>query len=439
MKTKYGILVLALFVNISLFAQKEELKALKKIYSKEKIEGKDLLDYKANITKLEGLPTEENDKVYSRFYKSMLPILEALALGPNATPIQMLQFVSPAIITDLAQTLSATLDYEKKSGKKIYTDDINETITNYKPIFWDYVVALDKQQKYDQVWQAIYGVYLMDKKDQERLYDAANYAFRAKNYDKALEFFNELNALNYTGEETFYVAKSKANDALDRFSTAVERDKMVALGSHSSPSIEKVPSKRGEIWKTIVFIYTDKNDIAGAKKAIVEARKANPEDVSLIVAESNLYYQTKDFDTYKRLISEALAKNPNNADLYYNLGVITADSKEKGAKGEAESYYLKAIEIDPKYKDAYVNLAVLKLDAEKSIVDQMNAIKGTSPAENKKYEELKKIRINIFKSTLPYLEKAYELFATDQGIKSTLMSVYNALDMTEKYKALKAK
>lgn len=438
MKTKYGILALALFVSSTFFAQKDELKALKKIYAKDKIEGKDLIDYKNNLTKIEGLPTEEADKVYARFYKSMLPILEINALGQTATTAQITPFINPIIITDVAQTLNATLDFEKKSGKKIYTNDITETITNFKPMYWEYVVALDQQQKYDLVWQAIYGVYLMDKKDVERLYDAAGYAFRAKNYDKALEFYNELNALNYTGEATYYTAKSKANDALDRFSTAAERDKMVSLGSHSTPSIEKIPSKRGEIWKTIVYIYTDKKDIAGAKKAIVEARKNNPEDASLIVTEANLYYQTKELDTYKRLISEALAKNPNNADLFYNLGVITADSKEKGSKGEAESYYLKAIEIDPKYKDAYVNLAVLKLEDEKPIVDQMNKL-GTSVADNKKYEELKKTRQNIFKSTLPYLEKAYELFPSDGGIKSTLMSVYNALDMTEKYKALKAK
>jgi hypothetical protein len=40
---------------------------------------------------------------------------------------------------------------------------------------------------------------------------------------------------------------------------------------------------------------------------------------------------------------------------------------------------------------------------------------------------------------LPYLEKAYELQPDNDAAKKTLMSVYNALEMTDKYKALKAK
>jgi hypothetical protein len=40
---------------------------------------------------------------------------------------------------------------------------------------------------------------------------------------------------------------------------------------------------------------------------------------------------------------------------------------------------------------------------------------------------------------LPYLEKASELDGTNEEVKSTLLSVYRALEMTEKAKALKAK
>jgi len=40
---------------------------------------------------------------------------------------------------------------------------------------------------------------------------------------------------------------------------------------------------------------------------------------------------------------------------------------------------------------------------------------------------------------LPYLEKAVELEPTNDAAKKTLLSVYNALEMTAQYKALKAK
>jgi hypothetical protein len=40
---------------------------------------------------------------------------------------------------------------------------------------------------------------------------------------------------------------------------------------------------------------------------------------------------------------------------------------------------------------------------------------------------------------LPYLEKAVEIKPDNDAAKRTLLSVYNALEMTDKYKALKAK
>jgi tetratricopeptide (TPR) repeat protein len=436
MKTKYKIITGLLFFSLTTFAQKDQAKTLKKIYEKETITEADLVEYKKNAMKYGDLAIEEEDKVYSEFYKSMLPILEINALGANVTLMQKANFINMETISDMSSGVNATLDLEKKTGKKIYTNKINETITNYKPIFWEYVVALDGQKKYKEVSQAAYLIYQLDKKDLERLYIAAEYALRAQEYDKAIEYYNELNALKYTGEATTYIAKSKVNDEYNAFSSLSERDLAVKLGTHTDPKVEKTPSRRGIIYKNILESYIGKNDISGAKKAIVDARLANPDDTSLVLAEADLYLKTEDYVTYKKLIAEVLAKEPNNADLFFNLGVIS--SKAKDGQAEAEKNYLKAIEIDPKYKNAYVNLAVLKLEGETKLLDQMNKL-GTSPADNKKYDILKVKRLGLYKAALPYLEKAEELFTGDPNIKSTLLNVYNALDMTEKAKALKAK
>jgi Tfp pilus assembly protein PilF len=64
----------------------------------------------------------------------------------------------------------------------------------------------------------------------------------------------------------------------------------------------------------------------------------------------------------------------NDADLVFNLGVISGNAKDVA---NAEKYYLRAMEIDPKYVNAYINLAALKLEAEKPIIDEMNKL-GTS-------------------------------------------------------------
>ena len=120
MKTriKHIVLAIAILVSVSSFAQKDELKALKRIYAKEVPSANDIADYKANLTKLEPLATEEGDKVYATFYKCMLPIVQIASYGATITPAQMAGAYSLKAVKDLATGLNATLDYEKKTGKK---------------------------------------------------------------------------------------------------------------------------------------------------------------------------------------------------------------------------------------------------------------------------------------------------------------------------------
>jgi tetratricopeptide (TPR) repeat protein len=433
MNKKYLMLVSAALISVGTFAQKDELKALKKIYTKETQSASDLVDFKSNLTKAEGLVTEEGDKVYTNFYKSMLPFMEMTVLGSNISPAQMGNYVNPNTISNLVSGLNATLDYEKKTGKPVFTNDINETVKTFQPMFLNYAIDLGNQKKYKESALILYNLYQLDKKDTDKLFYAASYATNAQDYDLALQYYNELKAINYSGEKTLLYAVNKASNKEESFTSVKERESFIKIGSHEKPRDEKVTSKRGEIYKNIALILVQKGKVEEAKTAIQEARKTNPEDSSLLITEANLYLESKDFAKYKELVSEALVKQPNNADLVFNLGVISNNNNEKV---DAEKYYKRAIEIDPKYANAYLNLAILKLEPEKGLIDKMNKL-GTSPADNKKYEVLKKQREDVFKGVIPYLEKAVELNDKNPDVNKTLLSVYNALDMTDKAKALK--
>ncbi|MGL2965984.1 tetratricopeptide repeat protein [Flavobacterium sp. XGLA_31] len=440
MKIKHIVAATVLFASASALAQKDELKTLKKIYAKDEIKAADLAEYKGLVAKVEPLATEEGDKVYAGFYKAMIPVLEYLALDKTMAPAQiqatMAKFVNPKSISDLATGLNATLDYEKKTGKKVYTDDINETITSFKPEMVDYASLLGKSNKNQEAGDVLYSIYQLDKKDQDMLFYAASYAVNGEQYDKALDYYNELKRLKYTGAGTLYLATNNATKTEENFGANKSlRDVAVSTGSHSKPREEKVPSKAGEIYKNIALILIQKGKVDEAKTAITEARKENPNDTSLILTEAELYLKVNDVATYTKLINEALTQNPNNADLIYNLGVVSANADKLD---EAEKYYKQALAIDPNYFNANLNLAELKLRSDGKLVAEMNKL-GTSEKDNKRYEALKAERKNNFRSVLPYLEKAVELKPEDDAAKKTLLSVYYELEMTDKYKALKAK
>lgn len=84
MKIKQIIITGTLLVSVASFAQKDELKALKKIYNKDTPSANDLVEYKANLAKLETLVSEEEDKVHYNYYKCILPEVELASLG-NST------------------------------------------------------------------------------------------------------------------------------------------------------------------------------------------------------------------------------------------------------------------------------------------------------------------------------------------------------------------
>jgi hypothetical protein len=98
---------------------------------------------------------------------------------------------------------------------------------------------------------------------------------------------------------------------------------------------------------------------------------------------------------------------------------------------------MKALEINPKFANAYYNLSAIRLEEGQLLLDQMNKL-GTTAAENKKYDLLKNERVEILKAAVKLLEKTVSVDAENKEAKIVLLSAYKALDMKEKVKVLQA-
>lgn len=421
MKSRYVIIASALFLSVASIAQKNEIKAAEK-----------------------ALKAGKSDEAIT-----ILTGAEYLSVNaPDAEKAQFL-FVKGNAYLDLANknvdagknlSLAAKayqelVEAEKTSGKVKYSTQAATSIAEIKGKLINSAIEDTKANKDAEGAKKLYEAYLLEKKDTINLYYAASTYVNAKDYDTALKLYEELKVLNYSGKATYYYAVNKVNSQEDFFNNAADRDRMVKMGTHEKPRTENVASKRGEIYKNVALIYVQQGKMDLAKKAVSDARKANPDDTSLILTEANLYLESKDMDTYKKLISEALEKNPNDVDLIFNLGVVSAGAKNNS---EAEKFYNKVMELDPKYINAYINMAAMKLDDEKAIIDEMNKL-GNSADDMKRYNVLKKKREDLFRSTIPYLEKAVALDPKNVDVVKTLLNVYSALEMTTEYKALKAK
>lgn len=420
MKSKYVILASALMISVATFAQKNELKAAEKA-----MKAGNSQEVVTILNGAESLIANAGDAEKAQYY---------FVKGNAYLDLANKKVEESQNLSLAAESYKKLIDIEKASGKLKYSTQATTSITQIKGMLINSAIADTKSNKDLEGANKLYSAYLLDKKDTINLYYAASTYVNAKEYVTALKVYEELKTLNYSGKGTNYLAMNKVSGQEDLFSTAKERDAALKL-THEKPKDEVIPSKRGEIYKNIALILVDQGKVDEAKKALSDARKANPEDTSLTLAEANLYLQTKDFETYKKLIAEVLEKNPNDADLIFNLGVISANAKNPV---EAEKYYKKVIEIKPTYINAYINMAALKLEDEKAIIEEMNKLGTSSAKDIKRYDVLKAKRENLFKSTIPYLQKAYELEPTNRDVAKTLLNVYSALEMPE-YKALKIK
>ena len=420
MKSKYVLLASALLISVATFAQKDQIKAAQKALKAGNAQ--------EAITILQGAEAAsaaapDAEKAQFHFVKANAHL--ALATKNEDTD---------ANLSAAAKAYQEVLSIEKTSGKAKFSAQASTSIIDVKYKLINSAIADSKADKHATGAKKLYDAYLLDKKDTINLYYAASTYVNAKEYETAYNAYDELKKLNYSGKGTNFYAVNKINGEEQIFSTAKERDQMVKLGTHENPRTEEIPSKRGEIYKNMALILVEKGQIPEAKKAVADAVKANPDDMSLKLTEANLYLQTKDFEKYKQIISEILAKNPNDASLVYNLGVIAANNNNSA---EAEGYYKKAVELKPDYVNAYINLAVLKLENEKPIIDEMNKL-GTSAKDMKRYDVLKAQRESVFKGVIPYLKKANELDPKNDDVAKTLLGVYKALEMTAEAKALKA-
>jgi tetratricopeptide (TPR) repeat protein len=414
---KQIVVALALLLGSFTYAQKDEIKAAEKA-----IKSGNYADAKSAINSAEALIANADDKTKAKFY-----FIKGQALYANGNS-------SDADMDAAIESFDMVKTIEEQSGRSKYSGDVDEIKQSMLSKFLSAANSALEKKDYISSSKGFEKAYKMSPKDTLYLYYAASTAVTANDYETSLKYYEELRDLGYSGVETRYVAVNKETNEEETFDTATLRDISVRAGSHIKPGVKKTESKSAEIIKNIALIYVNNGDNEKAATAIKDARKENPDDLSLLLTAANVQLKMGNKEEFKTLIEEATLKDPDNAELQYNLGVIAADAGDIDA---AKKYYSKALALNPGYVDANNNMAVAILGEEQSIIEEMNSL-GSSAADNKRYDELKEARLSIYKEAVPYLEATLKLKPKNIDAAKTLMQIYSAIDNTVKFKEMKA-
>ncbi|PQB04322.1 tetratricopeptide repeat protein [Aureitalea marina] len=410
------LIMSAMLVTVLAFGQKKELKKAERA-----IKSGDLSEALAAIDQAEGMLGGADDALVAQFY-----VVKAEAYLANA---------GESDFDSMKKSAEALKMAKESAGGSKYADRIDLARQNLRTAIVNSAVADQNSQNYGPAAEKLYESYKVSPQDTSDLYYAAGNAINAKDYDLAMKYYDMLLDVGYTGIKKEYVATNTETGEIVAFRDENEMKTNMLTGLYSNPEDRMTESVRGDLLTNMTLIYMAQNKNEKALELMAKARQENPDDISLVRAEADLAYKMGDMDKYKNLMQEVIASDPNNPELYYNLGVGSAQA---GNDDDAKKLYAKAIELDPEYANAKINMAALILKGEGAIIEEMNNL-GTSAADNKRYDELKEQRVDIYRSAVPYLEDAVELRPNNKELVRTLMNIYSQIGEDGKFKAMKAK
>lgn len=253
--------------------------------------------------------------------------------------------------------------------------------------------------------QLMYGYY----------YNKAIEAYQADDYKVAADNF----------ETSFFIMPSDSNAILNAgYSAAADSDN--ARAEKNFTKAYEIGVRDKSIFLYLYNYSVTAEDYEKALGVIQNGREIYPDDIDLMKYEINLYLQLDKTDEARQGIEDAIAADPNNADLYFSLGVLKEETAD--IEGALEAYK-KALEVDPDHFNANFNLSVYTFNKANDLMKERNAL---SYKEERKINDLTKKIDVILNEALPMWEKLYTLKSSDPQVVETLGYIYTNLKMNDK-------
>lgn len=413
---------LALLISTFSIAQKKELIAVEEALKNGKI-----IEAKKTLLNISSVTQNTNIESKALYY---------FLKGKTYQQLSEKETDNEAYLEISGEAYNKLLDLEREYKEFNFINQARQNLKTVISKLVDKAIIAQQGKDYNKASNILYTSYTLKPENKDFLYFAASNSLTGKDYDKALKYYEELQANNYTGQKTLYYAKNVSTGKIELFQDKEVRDLSIRSNTHVNGSEKQSQSRLPEIVKNISWIYANySNNYYKALAAVEEAIKISPEDTSLLLTKGNIYYKMGDMTMFKETMKEIVKINPNDVNAYYNIGVVSA---ENGDIQEARDSYKKALDLDPKYINARINLSKTYMDEASNIADKMNNL-GNSFAEKQKIEEYQKQQIDLYRKSAEILEKAIEIDPKKVEVLKQLKGLYAFLEEEDKLQMVEMK
>lgn len=250
--------------------------------------------------------------------------------------------------------------------------------------------------------------------------NAGGYYFEKKNFDKALEAFNDFRSIKALPEFAGGpIAAADSNSMTVDFYSVVtayqanKKEQAVELAK----KIQDVPYRQNDLLQILAQTQQELGDKEGYAATMDKGMKLFPDEPYYSVNLINSYIEQGKDEEAIAILNKAIENSPNNAQLYDVMGKLHENA---GRIEEAIKSLEKALAVDPNFTEANYDLGRIYYNQGVTLKSG-DKVDATSEAKAKEY----------FQKALPYLEKAYEV--NPDGSYYVLGNVYYQLGMEKDY------
>lgn len=278
-------------------------------------------------------------------------------------------------------------------------------------------LSLDEENENEQnlnILSSILAQYEMNKG--VKAWDSQDFPSAYNSFDKGLTYLpGDTTLLYYSG-----LAAINSQDYDKALSKYVE---LVPIDSFSNNK---------QIILDVSRLYLMQGDTTNAIKYAEIGANKYPEDGELATQNIELNLMAGNEEKIINTITAQAEKDPDNENLHYYLGIAYSalDDVEN-----AEAAYRKALDVNPDYLDANINLGGLILNKG---IDHFNKTNNASLQQAEYDAEIQKA-YDIFDSALPYLQKAVDLDGSSFLALTNLKKYYEIKEDTDKIAEIQAR
>lgn len=285
------------------------------------------------------------------------------------------------------------------------------------------VVELKPNYPADEINNQLMAVAVLSFNAGIQAYEQQKYDEAYKQFNRFYEIYNVNNGARFGKDERFggMALDARRNASLAAINAGKYKEALDILNDMRGPG--KTPDST--VYISLIDIYTNQKNQAELANIITEARQKFPNNQSFRNAELNMFITSGNTEGLIQKLEAAAAADPNNADLYFNLGnAYNGIAFAKDAQGndlprpanydeivgKAETAYQNAIKLNKEKPEYAYNLGVLyynqAIEFNKKMGDVLGNKSTLAPAEEKVYNGYKAQRDALFTKSVPYMEQA---------------------------------